>query len=409
MSYEGTNTNPHNLVTEDDLNDLIQFLDGNVNAGYIDSYSIEPAAWSGSGEYTVTTVYTDVQPYSDTGFTTLQEEKKNGNIRNLKWCYDESEVTGDALSYYQDYLDSSYQELTPMKRATVGMSNYTVTAKDESGNETQATVFIWSHRHNLKSVAAVPGDCVHTGTKAYYICTGCGEKFEDASGTIPAGDLTTPVQANNHSYGGWKQTKNPTALSEGVNTRVCSRCGHAENRAVAKLPAKIALSVGKIKVDKTTVPLKKGQSFAKITAVMTTGDKLAEATSNKPKVVKASVNASTGKVTLKALKKTGKATITVKTAAGATTIFKVKVQKKKVVAKKIVGFKKKLTLKKGRKYKIPADVSPVSTPDRMKFKSAKKNIAAVSTKGIITAKKKGKATITVTIGKKKFKCIVTVK
>ena len=45
--------------------------------------------------------------------------------------------------------------------------------------------------------------------------------------------------------------------------------------------------------------------------------------------------------------KTGRATITVKTAAGAVTTFRVKVQSKKVTAKKIVGFKKKLTLKKG--------------------------------------------------------------
>ena len=43
---------------------------------------------------------------------------------------------------------------------------------------------------------------------------------------------------------------------------------------------------------------------------------------------------------LRAYKKTGKAKITVTTAAGASTTFTVKVQSKKVTAKKIVGFKK---------------------------------------------------------------------
>jgi len=267
---------------------------------------------------------------------------------------------------------------------------------------------VTAHIHKMKEVPAVPGSCTQTGTISYFECEECGRKFADAAGLYPApDDLSTPKQPNSHSYGGWKQTKAPTALAEGENTRTCTRCGHKETRAVAKLPAKISLSVGNIKVDKTTVPLKKKQKFAKITAAMTTGDKLTEAKSNKEKVVKASVSGS--KVVLKALKKTGRATITVKTAAGAVTTFKVKVQSKKVTAKKIIGFKKKLTLKKGKKYKIPKDVSPVSTPDRMKFKSTKPKFATVSKTGVITAKKKGKTVIVVTIGKKKFKCTVTVK
>ena len=177
---------------------------------------------------------------------------------------------------------------------------------------------------------------------------------------------------------------------------------------MAKLAAKISLAVGKIKVDKTTIPLKKSQRFAKIQAEMTAGDRLKEAKSSKPKVVQASVNPSTGKVSLRAYKKTGKAKITVTTAAGASATFTVKVQSKKVTAKKIVGFKKTVKLKKGGKYQISRDVSPVTTPDKMKFKSSDKKIASVSKKGLITAKKKGKATITVTIGTRKFKCKVNV-
>ena len=141
---------------------------------------------------------------------------------------------------------------------------------------------------------------------------------------------------------------------------------------------------------------------------MNTGDKLASATSSNVKVVKASAKGN--KVILAAAKKkTGKAKITLKTKGGATATFTVKVQKNKVVATKIVGFKNKLTLKKGKSFKIPKDVVPVSVPDKVKFKTSDKKVATVSAAGVVKAKKKGKATITATIGKKAFKCVVTVK
>lgn len=167
------------------------------------------------------------------------------------------------------------------------------------------------------------------------------------------------------------------------------------------------LSVGDVLVTDTTVPLQTGQKFTKITASMTAGDKLKSAKSSNTKIV--TVKISVKKLILTAGKKTGTATITVFTKSKKKSTFKVKVQKDKVTAASIVGFKKTLTLKKGKTYQMPKDVKPVTTPDKITFKSSNSTIVKVTGGGKLTAKKKGNAVITVTVGKKKFTCKVTVK
>ena len=49
------------------------------------------------------------------------------------------------------------------------------------------------------------------------------------------------------------------------------------------------------------------------------------------------------------------------------------------------------------------------TKKKAKWSSGKKSVATVSKKGKVTAKKAGKATITAKVGKKKYKCKITVK
>ena len=46
---------------------------------------------------------------------------------------------------------------------------------------------------------------------------------------------------------------------------------------------------------------------------------------------------------------------------------------------------------------------------KAKWRSSKKTVAAVNAKGVVIGKKAGKATITATVGKKTYKCKVTVK
>ena len=101
--------------------------------------------------------------------------------------------------------------------------------------------------------------------------------------------------------------------------------------------------------------------------------------------------------------------MTVTLASGKEQTITLNVQNKKVTTKKVKLSTKKLTLKKGEKYTLKPVVTPITTQDKTKFKTSNKKVATVSSKGVITAKKAGKVTITVTSGKKKVKCTVTVK
>lgn len=84
--------------------------------------------------------------------------------------------------------------------------------------------------------------------------------------------------------------------------------------------------------------------------------------------------------------------------------------------KKIKLNKKKLTLKKGKKYQLKITVKPNNkatvklAKSKLKWKSSNKKVVTVSKKGKLKAKKKGKATITVKYSNKiKATCKVTVK
>lgn len=72
--------------------------------------------------------------------------------------------------------------------------------------------------------------------------------------------------------------------------------------------------------------------------------------------------------------------------------------------------KKKITLKKGKTYKIKASISPATVYTKLQYKSSKKAVASVNSKGIVKAKKKGKTVITVrTVNNKRAKLTVRVK
>ena len=108
-------------------------------------------------------------------------------------------------------------------------------------------------------------------------------------------------------------------------------------------------------------------------------------------------------------KKSGSAKITVTLSSGKKRIAKVIVQKGKVKTTKLTVNTKKLTLKPGQKSTLKVQRIPYTSQEKITYKSSKSKIAAVNKKGKITAKKKGTAKITITSGKKKITCTVTVK
>ena len=108
-------------------------------------------------------------------------------------------------------------------------------------------------------------------------------------------------------------------------------------------------------------------------------------------------------------RKTGTTKLTVTMKSGASAVCKLKVQKGKVVTKSIKVAAAKVTLAAGEKYTINAVRNPVTATEKITYSSSKKSVATVSSKGVITAKKKGTSKITVKCNKKKKVITVTVK
>ena len=84
--------------------------------------------------------------------------------------------------------------------------------------------------------------------------------------------------------------------------------------------------------------------------------------------------------------------------------------KDNVEVKSIKLNKTKVTLSKGKKVKLKATVAPSNATDKnVTFTSSNTKVATVNAKGVVTAKKAGKATITAKAGTKKATCKIVVK
>ena len=245
--------------------------------------------------------------------------------------------------------------------------------------------------HNMVTVVDSQPTCGQVG-KQHKECSLCHGEIT-ALGDLPA--------TGKHTWGDYVRKADPTAATEGLEERTCSVCGSKETRAIAKLTPFV-------KVSSTSFPMKKSQSV-KLPVTLEKGDSIKSAVSSNKKKLTVSVKGNV--VTLKAAKKATKGTVkvTITTTCGATQTVTVKLQGSTVQAKKITGISKKLTLKVKKKATLKPVVTPISYQNKITYKSSKTKVATVSKKGVITAKKAGKTTITVTCGKVKVKCTVTVK
>lgn len=147
----------------------------------------------------------------------------------------------------------------------------------------------------------------------------------------------------------------------------------------------------------TTLTLRVKQNYK-------SGGKIKSVRTTNKKIVKVDKK---GKITGK---KAGKATVTITYTNGSRRIFRVKVQKGIVKTTSVSVNKRNIILaRKGKSFQLKVTLTPVTSQQKVTYKSSNSKVAAVNSKGKIVAKKKGTATITVKSGNKKIICKVKVK
>ena len=262
---------------------------------------------------------------------------------------------------------------------------------------TSAALTIPAAGHQLTQTPAKAATCVAEGTRGYWTCGTCGKVFADQAGTIETTVASQVLGKVAHAMDGYVETVHPTALAAGVKTRTCSVCGYAENAEVAKLVSNVKLTTSKLPLQ-----IKQKAALSKIVTGMAEGDYIASAASANKKI--ATVD---NKGNVKGVK-AGKTTVTLNFASGTSRTVTIVVQKKKVATSKLTVSERNVTLKVKGKRTLMALISPITSKDKVTYKTSNKKVATVSKKGVITAKKAGKAVITVKAGKKTVKVKVKV-
>lgn len=244
--------------------------------------------------------------------------------------------------------------------------------------------------HNWKVTSEEKATCEKDGSKTY-TCADCKETKTE---TIPA---------TGHKFGDWQTVTTQSVFTGGVQKRICNVCGKEETRNVSnQLKATI-------KTNASSLKLKRKQATKKfVVSGLAAGDSVKSWTSSNQKIVKV-FGSRNGACTIKAGSKTGKAKITITLASGLKKTINVTVQKKAVTCTSIKNVPKKLTLKRKRSYQLKPVINPIACIYKAKYKTSNKKIVKVTSRGKITAVKKGKAKIVVMVGKKKFVCTVTVR
>ena len=101
---------------------------------------------------------------------------------------------------------------------TEGERLYTCTACGATRTE---SIPVIGHEHSYETIVTAP-TCTEQGYTTY-TCR-CGESY-----------TADYVDALGHAWGDWIVIQEPTTTENGVEEHVCTRCGHAEQRSIAKL------------------------------------------------------------------------------------------------------------------------------------------------------------------------------
>ena len=315
------------------------------------------------------------------------------------------EYIGNITIRFQIYCGHNNMLHTEGKKATcteAGKAEYwycSVCKKyfsDEAGTKetTLADTVLPAIGHQLNKTDSKAATCTEAGNTEYWTCNACGKYFSDEAGTNEIRLADTVIPATGHHYGEYQLTKEATALEEGVRTAYCS-CGAYVTIAVPALTPSIKLNVSSLR-------LRVKQRYTVKVTGLAKGDSVVSWSTGNKKIARVSQK---GVVTGKAR---GNTIITIRLASGYTKKMRVYVQKGIVKTTALKISNARLTLKKGRSYTLRTTVAPVTSQEKVTFKSSNSKVVSVNAKGKIYAKKKGKARITVRSGKKRRVCVVTV-
>lgn len=360
----------------------------------------------------------------------------NGKVTKEATCKEEGSKTytcsicGDTKTEVIPKKDHTWDEGKVTKKATCtedGLKVYTCKSCGETKEEAlKATGHQHTELRNEKKAT-----CTEEGYTGDTYCTDCGELIKkgsatekanhnwevtseekatcekDGSKTYTCADCketkTETIPATGHKFGDWQTVTTQSVFTGGVQKRICSICGKEETRNVGnQLKATI-------KTNASSLKLKRKQATKKfVVSGLAAGDSVKSWTSSNQKIVKV-FGSRNGACTIKAGNKTGKAKITITLVSGLKKTINVTVQKNAVACTSIKNVPKKITLNAKKSYQLKPVINPITCTYKAIYKTSNKKIVKVISRGKITAVKKGKAKITVMVGKKKFVCTVTIK
>ena len=360
----------------------------------------------------------------------------NGKVTKEATCKEEGSKTytcsicGDTKTEAVPKKDHTWDEGKVTKKATCtedGLKVYTCRVCAETKEEVlKATGHQHTELRNEKKAT-----CTEEGYTGDTYCTDCGELIKkgsvtekanhnwqltkeekatcekDGSKTYTCADCketkTETIPATGHKFGDWQTVTTQSVFTGGVQKRICNVCGKEETRNVGnQLKATI-------KTNASSLKLKRKQATKKfVVSGLAAGDSVKSWTSSNQKIVKV-FGSRNGACTIKAGNKTGKAKITITLVSGLKKTINVTVQKNAVACTSIKNVPKKITLNAKKSYQLKPVINPITCTYKAKYKTSNKKIVKVTSRGKITAVKKGKAKITVMVGKKKFVCTVTIK
>ena len=207
--------------------------------------------------------------------------------------------------------------------------------------------------------------CKEAGYSGDTYCADCGVKISSGQ---------TIAKTKNHNWDGGVITTEPTCTERGEKTFTCTICGNTNTK----------------KVNAT------GHRYGAY--------KVVKEPTNKRKGLKAKTCSVCGKIVYEGIPKTN-----FSPTDSSETNPDQNPQTSQKSTQKIKLNRRKLTLKKGKSFRLKVTLTPADSQDKITYKTSNKKIATVSKKGKIKAKKKGKVKITVISGKKKAVCTVKVK